>query len=326
MEPPFDLEHQLCSCEASPPRTSPASMRHLPGWPNIPPDKQDKPQRALDILEKEFCSNDLDRMASKLWWMSKQDSSNISPLHRQSVKRRSIIVTEDPKLHLVWIHDRIFVKPLPRYITSYSFWREHLCCDKAGEVGRRRERVRKAALGYLRTYAYLVQYESDFRICKDPNLQLIPADVTWDQFCDFTADVANINDIDVSARYTFGEIRLTRLNFYAPFFLRKSYFQRVEYQYGTYFARFYAPTLFVIGVASVVLSGFQVAVAVDDSNQESPGSALSAVALWFSILAIILFCGLCFCLGAILAYKLVKEWKYAIRDRLRLLEEGRKPE
>lgn len=68
----------------------------------------------------------------------------------------------------------------------------------------------------------------------------------------------NIADRDVSLRYAYGEIRLTRLNFYAPFFLGKSHFQSVEYQYGTYFARFYGPILFVIGIVSVVLSGLQV--------------------------------------------------------------------
>ncbi|KAL8367881.1 hypothetical protein RB599_003680 [Gaeumannomyces hyphopodioides] len=74
-----------------------------------------------DLLAREFCSDDLDRVADKLWWMSKQDSGNISPLHRQLVKRRTIVVTEDPKLHLVWIYDRIFIKPFPRYIGSYAF-------------------------------------------------------------------------------------------------------------------------------------------------------------------------------------------------------------
>ncbi|KAH6980614.1 hypothetical protein BKA56DRAFT_585781 [Ilyonectria sp. MPI-CAGE-AT-0026] len=66
--------------------------------------------------------------------MLKQDSGNISPLYWQLVKRRTIIVTEDPKLHLVWIHDRIFIKPLPRYITSYAFWRDYLCTE-AGSGG-----------------------------------------------------------------------------------------------------------------------------------------------------------------------------------------------
>ena len=73
--------------------------------------------------------DDLDTMADRLWWMTKQDSASISPLYRQRVKRRAIVVTEDPKLHLVWIHDGVFVKPLPRSILSHRFWQRFLSCD-----------------------------------------------------------------------------------------------------------------------------------------------------------------------------------------------------
>jgi hypothetical protein len=36
-----------------------------------------------------------------------QSGANVSPLHRQRVKGRAIIVTEDSKLHLVWFYDHI---------------------------------------------------------------------------------------------------------------------------------------------------------------------------------------------------------------------------
>ncbi|WXC50982.1 hypothetical protein QX201_010687 [Fusarium graminearum] len=269
-----------------------------------------------DLLAREFCSDDLDRVANRLWWMSKQDNGNISPLHRQLVKRRTIVVTEDPKLHLVWIYDRIFIKPLPRYIGSYTFWQDHLCAGEVGGGGRE-QRIRRAALGYLRTYYYLVKHESDLRIAQDPSLCLIPPDITWKQFCDFTSSLGDIADRDVSLRYTYGEIRLTRLNFYAPLLLRKSHFQRVEYQYGPYFARFYGPILFVIAVASVVLSGLQVVVSVGDGG----GGGWKGAALWISVIAIVSSSSLIFILGLLLVYKVAKEWKFAIRDRLRQLEE-----
>ncbi|TDZ58260.1 hypothetical protein CTRI78_v005598 [Colletotrichum trifolii] len=259
--------------------------------------------------------------------MSTQDSRNISPLHRQAVKRRAIIVTEDPKLHLVWIQDRIFIKPLPKYINSYSFWKDHLCASEDPEVHQRRTRLRKVIVGYLRTYSYLIRYESDFRIAKDPAFQLISADATWNRFCDFAKDLASITDKDVSTRYTYGEIRLTRLNFYAPILLRKSHFQRIEYQSGSYFARSYGPILFIIGITPIILSGLQVAVAVDEGDMGSKSWALAKVAMGFSVVVILIFCILLFYLCGLLVYKVVKEWKYAIRDRLRLMEEGRvKPE
>ncbi|PNP83690.1 hypothetical protein FNYG_02969 [Fusarium nygamai] len=304
--PPFALEHQLT-------RELDGPARHVPGYPRV--SLEDR-SMVWDLLAREFCSDDLDRVANRLWWMSKQDNGNISPLHRQLVKRRTIVVTEDPKLHLVWIYDRIFIKPLPRYIGSYTFWQDHLCAEEV-DGGEREQRIRRAALGYLRTYYYLVKHESDLRIAQDPSLCLIPPDITWKQFCDFTSSLGDIADRDVSLRYTYGEIRLTRLNFYAPLLLRKSHFQRVEYQYGPYFARFYGPILFVIAVASVVLSGLQVVVSVGDGG----GGGWKGAALWISVIAIVSSSSLIFILGLLLVYKVAKEWKFAIRDRLRLLEE-----
>ncbi|PNP51515.1 hypothetical protein FNYG_15892 [Fusarium nygamai] len=302
--PPFVLEHQLT-------RELDEPARHVPGHPCVPLEDRSK---VWDLLASEFCSDDLDRVANRLWWMSKQDSGNISPLHRQVVKRRTIVVTEDPKLHLAWIYDRIFIKPLPRYITSYAFWRDYLCTE-AGSGGL--ERIRRAALGYLRTYYHLVKHESDLRIAQDPSLCLVPPDITWEQFCDFTSSLGDIADRDVSLRYAYGEIRLTRLNLYAPLLLGKSHFQRVEHQYGTYFARFYGPTLFVIGIASVVLSGLQVVVSVGQDG----GGGWTGAALWVSVTAIVTSCILLLTLGLLLVYKVANEWKFAIRDRLRLLEE-----
>ncbi|PCD23154.1 hypothetical protein AU210_014677 [Fusarium oxysporum f. sp. radicis-cucumerinum] len=309
--PPFALEHQLT-------RELDGPARHVPGHPRV---SLEDPSMVWDLLAREICSDDLDRVANRLWWMSKQDNGNISPLHRQLVKRRTIVVTEDPKLHLVWIYDRIFIKPLPRYIGSYAFWRDYLCAEEVGGGGRE-QRIRRAALGYLRTYCHLVKHESDFRIAQDPSLCLAPADITWEQFCDFTSSLGDIADRDVSLRYTYGEIRLTRLNFYAPLLLGKPHFQRVEYQYGPYFARFYGPILFVIGIASVVLSGLQVVVSVGEDG----GGGWKGAALWISVTAIVSSCSLVFILGLLLVYKVAKEWKFAIRDRLRLLEEKRAAE
>ncbi|KAH8759303.1 hypothetical protein F5883DRAFT_368597, partial [Diaporthe sp. PMI_573] len=233
VEPPFPAACQLCA-ELDTDHGLPAEGAqppHVPGYPRV--SLRDR-LGMLAFLEKEYCSADLDRMAGKLWWMSKQDSANISPLHRQSVKRRSIVATEDPKLHLVWIHDQIFVKPLPRYLTSHAFWRHHLGTDSDPETRTRSRRVRTAALGYLRTYFHLVRSEYDFHIAQSPDLRLFPAGITWEQFCDFAFHLVRVADRDVSRRYAYGEIRLTRLNFYAPLVLGKSHFQRVEYQYGAY--------------------------------------------------------------------------------------------
>ncbi|KAK2033118.1 hypothetical protein LX32DRAFT_635545 [Colletotrichum zoysiae] len=313
--PPFEVDHQLLPGLG----VAGDTAHHVPGHPRVRLDDQEKVRH---FLTTEFCNDDLDAVADKLWWMSKQDSRNISSLHRQIVKRRTIVVTEEPKLHLVWINDRIFIKPLPRYVGSHAFWRDYLGAEP-GSKGNE-DRIRRAALGFIRTYYYLIKYESDFRIAQDPSLSLIPADITWTQFCNFTSRLADIQDREVSQRYNYGEIRLTRLNFYAPLLLRKSHFQRVEYQYGPYLARFYVPILFVMGVVSVVLSGLQVIISVDEGKEGGDGGRADNAALWFSVLMILVSCGVLVALGALVAYKVVKEWNVAIHDRRRLMKERQK--
>ncbi|KAF5649614.1 hypothetical protein F52700_510 [Fusarium sp. NRRL 52700] len=302
-KPPFTPEHSLLRDEQS---------SYVPGFPRIPRDSRDQIRK---LLTSEFCSDDLDRVSDKLWWMSKQDSTNIWPLHRQLLQGRSIILTENPKLHLVWIHDRIFIKPLPRFIGSHGFWREYLCSNNTSED----VHIRRAVLGYLRTYFYLIRHESDFRIAKDPTLCLIPESISWEQFCDFTSDFDKILDKDVSLRYAYGQIRLTRLNFYAPIILHKSYFHRVDFQYGQYFARFYAPILFAFGITSVTLSGLQVVASLETGG----GASWQGLALGVSVLAILVSFGLLIGLGVLLSWKIGKEWKFAIKERRRLIKTER---
>ncbi|KAL7770060.1 hypothetical protein ACKLNR_001444 [Fusarium oxysporum f. sp. zingiberi] len=311
--PPFALEDQLT-------RELDRPARYVPGHPQVPlrfEAVQDL--LASDLCSDDLCSDDMDRVADKLWWMSTQNPANVSPLHRQLVKRRSIVVTEDPKLHLVWIYDRIFIKPLPKYMTSYVFWKDYIFDSE--DSGARANRIRRAALGYLRTYYYLVQHESDFCIAQDPNLCLIPPGATWEQFCNFTSNLAGIPNRQVSHRYAYGEIRLMRLNFYAPLLLGRSSFQRVEYQYGTYFARFYGPLLFVIAFVSVILSGLQVVASVQEGEHRGWVSAVTGV----GVTAILMSAGIMMTFGLVLIIKVVREWNFAIRERLRLRGEIQAP-
>jgi hypothetical protein len=308
MEPPFQAIVQLCHLDEE---IESAIPQRLPDYPRISLQNE---ALMLDFLEKQYCSPDLDRIADKLWWMSKHDSANISPLHRQYVKRRNIIVTEDPKLHLVWIHDRIFIKPLPQHLTSHDFWKRYLGVEKVLDIQNRRAHIRKAALGFLRTYFYLVQSVYDFHIAKDPSLRLIPMETTWPQFCDFISDLAKVIDQHVSLRYEYGEIRLTRLNAYSPFLLGKANFQRVEYQYGTYFAQFYGPILFVIGMISTILSGLQVGLAVKPDVGAQNSQVLQEAAFWFSLAIVLCLCLVMIVLFFLLVFKVVKEWIYAVRN------------
>lgn len=290
------------------------SLDYLPGHPRI---KISDHKGLFDFIRQEIWSEELESISGRLWWMSKQDSSNISPLHRQRVKGRQIVVTEDPRLHLVWIDDRIFLKPLPQYITSYVFWDTFM--NNPSKDGAA-VKLRKAALGYLRTYFYLIQYESDLRIAQDPALCLIPKEVTWAQFCQFTAHLNDITDNEVSGRYHYGEIRLTRLNYYAPVLLGKSQYQRVNYQYRAYFARIQGPLISAFAFFSILLNCMQVSLAASDSDERYASALLFACCYWLSTLIGCVTGALLLMLVFLFFFKVIGEWRFAIAHRLRWRE------
>ncbi|CEJ81145.1 hypothetical protein VHEMI01290 [[Torrubiella] hemipterigena] len=321
--PFFEMDQLNTELDIDPDLEAKASGKppHLPGHPRVPLHDGTK---ILNFLAKEFYCSDLESISERLWWMTTQNSGNISPLHKQIVKRRNIIVTDSPKLHLVWINDRIFIKPLPRYIVSYAFWRDYFAEAPPSSSHDDFVRTRRAALGYLRTYYHLIQSEADFRIAQDPKLCLIPQGISWEQFCDFATPLGDITDRQVSGRYCYGEIRLTRLNLYAPILLRKSQFHRVEHQYGAYFARIYVHVLFVIAVVSILLNGLQIVVGIEQVRPLPDSETLLGVALWVSVVIMVVFVAILLGLVLLLIYKIAKEWKFAISDRMRIVAERRK--
>ncbi|CEJ58346.1 hypothetical protein PMG11_07005 [Penicillium brasilianum] len=246
---------------------------------------------SLDHLPGHPRSEDLESISDRLWWMSKQDSANISPLHRQRVKGRQII-----------------------YITSHAFW-DTFMSDPSQHGGT--AKLRKAALGYLRTYFYLIQYESDLRVAQDPALCLVPKEVTWSRFCHFTARFKNIAENEVSGRYHYGEIRLTRLNYYAPILLGKSHYQRENYQYRAYFARIQGPLISVFAFFSIALNCMQVSLAASSSDEGYSSAWLVLGCYWLSTLTGSATGFLMLLLVFLFLFKVIKEWKFAIAYRLR---------
>jgi hypothetical protein len=141
----------------------------------------------------------------------------------------------------------------PRYLLSHAFWDAYL--ERRPESLNDEERILcEAATGFLRTYRYFIRHESDFHLTQQDSLRLIPKDVGWASFCQFTSELNHFKDAVVSGRCYFGELRQTRLNFYAPLLLRKFHFEQVHGQYGDYLARLYGPVLFVFAVVSTILN------------------------------------------------------------------------
>ncbi|KAH8589026.1 hypothetical protein B0O99DRAFT_523972 [Bisporella sp. PMI_857] len=236
---PFSKEHELVLISGD----------TIPGQPLIP--HHDKTAVA-EFLSLELSTARLESIYWMLFLVSKL--RNISPLHHQLVKGRQIVITERPDLHLVWHYDRIFIKPVPKCLLSHKFWEAHLL------PGPHNFTLRLEALGFLRTYASLVVHESDFELMKE--LRLIPDHIDWAAWCRFIQGFVHLGDSRVSPRYHYGELRLTRLNFWSFVFLGGQSYFKVCHNCVTYFARFGAPCLFIFGAVTVVVGALQCAVQV----------------------------------------------------------------
>lgn len=311
---PFTEKSQLCRDLESP--ISPVPC--LPGQPRVP---LRDPVRLFQYLRKEFWAVDLEQMAGHFWMMSTQSNANISSLHQQKVKGRTIVITEDPRLHLIWINDRVFIKPLPRYLLSYGLWKDHLLLGNSFLAGNSQEELQKmlqvqqSILGFLRTYYYLIQHESDFEIACNKDVRLLPSDVSWLEFCNISQEFDKIEDDHVSKRYYYGELRLTRLNLYAKFWLRRFHYEQVHGQYGPFFARFYGPLLFVLGVVSIILNALQVELAAETLLTAYQWQSLWFASRWISIITLISMALLTIALLSLLVGMLADEWVFALRTR-----------
>ena len=286
----------------------------LPGHPDI---ILNDPCQLKAFLAREFVTPELDQMAPKLWLLTTQSSANVSALHQQRLKGREILITEDPRLHLLWIDNRVFLKPLPEYLLSHGFWIQYLSATKFHDA--EHATIRKSALGYLRTYYHLIRHESDFDLAIEN--RLIPRHVTWRGFALFRAELASIQDSEVSRRYAFGEIRLSRLNLFTKIFLRRFNYQEIHWQYSERFSRFYGPLLFVFGLLSVALSAMQVEMAVEQVT-DSPWKCLWTVYRWWGVVAVLCILGLALSLILLFLAMMLNELSFALRALWKIKRHG----
>ena len=319
---PFPQESELCSdlgfVSLSADGTSSASkIAHmdrettgLPGEPWL--DLHSSGLRTF--LYDELLTPGLDKLSPYLWLVATQRSDHISPLHQQIVKGRQIMVAENPELHCTWMYDHVYLKPIPPYLLSWAFWQYYFVNTSSIFSQHERDRAKAAALGFLRTYSYLILHASDFRIAAD--LHLIPANISYTKLRFFLTFFGKVPDSEVSKRYQFGELRLRRINFWARIFLRRFFFQKVQVHYtcNVYFARFYGPVLFIFAFFSTTLSAMQVGLA-SESTDESFSSSLELFAVvcwWYSIITILAATLLLTSLILLLVYRVLREFSFAL--------------
>lgn len=294
--------------------------RYVPGQPRVSLDDE---KGVNEYLGKQLKTEKLDELEPFLWLVAKQDSSHVSELTLQKTRgREKIVITENPELHLVWIYDRIFIKPIPKYLLSHAFWKVYLSDNgswsRVGtwEKSEQKIKLAKAAKGFLRSWAHLIKHKSDFEIATDKP-RLIPKDIKYAKFIKFIQNFENIEDKDVSPRYQYGELRLTRLNTWTKILLRGLNFHKVHGQYGAYFGRFYAPILFVFGAFSVTLSALQVVRNAQASSQENqPWPAFATFSRSFAVFTLTYVATVVVFLLTSFFVLGIRETRFAVKDRI----------
>lgn len=282
----------------------------------------DQPRIALDgpelpgYLHSEFVTPDLNNLSPYLWLVAKQDSAHVSPLTEQLVRGRRPVVTENPELHLIWAYDVVYLKPIPKYLLSHAFWEFYLINKNSPIIPEAvRDDIARAALGFLRSYFHLIRHKSDFLIATDEKLSLLPKGVHFSEFMRFIAAFEKVHDAAVSPRYRFGQLRLTRLNFWAKVFLGRFTFHKMHWQYAAQFASYYGPLLFIFGLFSVALSAMQVVLVVQGSISAAGSWVLfSTVSSVFSVLTLCVVTTAAVFLIVVFFAHVLREALFALKD------------
>jgi hypothetical protein len=262
-------------------------------------------QKVLDFLADDLCHEDLNSLYPIFWLVSTRKSNHISPLHNQIIRGREIVVTEDPGLHLLWYYDRVFIKPLPPYLTSHAFWKEFLCRESSADL-------RKAALGYVRSYRHLIKSQSDFNVAEEK--KLIAKGVDAKALLRFLHSFESVSDDDVTLRYNYGELRLSRINLYIRFYKRRLFYRKMQWQYSDYLSSLVAPFVFAFALVSTALSAMQVVLAAQqpNGNQTHGWQKFTSVSQWSAVVFLILIAMCTLLFPFIVSVLLLRELLFAL--------------
>ena len=265
-----------------------------------------------------YLAGDLDlsrlaRIRSLLWMCGRP--FNARALHRNLVLNRRFVVTEQADLHLLTYADVLAVKPLPAYLLSEQVWARHLCRDPERHA---------AACGLLLSYVWLVRSPHDFRIAE--NLALLPAGLTWPRWRRIVGETLGYIDADaldqVHVRFTFGELRLGRINtIYRTRFIFSHFVRGYLYGYNRYAPFLQRNVAWILGVSvlfSLVLSAMQVGTGVDPLRSNAAFNQASfgfVVFICVLVMAVLGFVGTVF--SFIYLYNMVAAIQHDGRERKR---------
>ena len=203
------------------------------------------------------------------------------PLHEQLVIGREIVITEKPDLHLTWREGRIYVKPLPDYLSCPEVWQDFLIQDA---------HLYGAVLGMLWSWLWLVRTRSDFNLALSK--WLLPPHMTWSHWSTICRVVVrNVDRELINPRYRYGELEIARLNWLYRFCsntLSLEYLIR-GYMYGytgysTWFKRNTAWLAGSLVYIALVLTAMQVGMLTD---RLQGNTSFQAVCVGFTVFAIL---------------------------------------
>ncbi|KAF9774896.1 hypothetical protein IL306_007058 [Fusarium sp. DS 682] len=221
------------------------------------------------------------------------------PLSYQLASSRELILNEKADMHLVWaIPRRIFLKPIPRYLLDYHFWQHNIAHE---------EDFYRCAFGFLLSYVALIQYESDFIIAKEKHL--IPEDLTWASWIEFVKQLLNTRDDNrVNIRYSYGELRLSRLN---KILWMHGYLRGYNFAYQTY-GEMFSANIAPIAAATVfiaLVTAMQVGLA---TPQLGENYAFQRVSYGFTIFSIVAPVGFVLVVALLLILFFFYNWVAAV--------------
>jgi len=274
----------------------------------------------LDVtyIEKELDLHRLTRISS--WWWAVGLPIPPRPLHYQLLIGREAIVTERMDQHLVWKDNRIFLKPIPRFLLEPWFWTHCLSCNadclchKSAKLHDQKNvqecehrRLWKCALGFLFSYVALITHESDFYIAKEKHL--LPTEVKWSAWKKFAEQIIHDEAIyqNIDKRFIYGELRLSRLNKIYGLLKRKGLrgYMSQWHQYSSFFRDNFAWLAASIVYVAIVLTAMQVGLATHSLSGNNAFQAASYGFTVFSILGPLAAGGLIVCVSC---YMIVYNW------------------
>ncbi|ROW15943.1 hypothetical protein VPNG_02488 [Cytospora leucostoma] len=267
-----------------------------------------QPDRDLAAyLDTELRTPKLDALHNHLWLAGLPVAART--LSRQKLMNRDIAITERPDEHLVWHDGCIFIKPLPEFLLCHAFWEKHLCRGAGDDHD---PALYPSAVGLLLSYAWLVQYRSDFNMAREAGL--LPEGFGFEAWTALVRDLLGRLDLEamdparVDRRYRYGELRLTRLDSitrYMPDRWSAANFvyghMNFSTRYTTFFETNFGWLLAVFAYVSIVLSALQTGISTEFLSDNwdfqrmtwilslitvgvSLGSVVLIFGVWFSLL------------------------------------------